>query len=180
MRRLTCDPNAETIGASVLSFIKNVRADEIQPYLKKYNLENPQPDQWYKLQDWLNVLNDMGRDGNLSSKLVAIGMEIYQTIQLPPEVEKLSYEEILMGWDTAYQAQHRGADVGGVEVEKIAKKHYKATINIPYPSDMVYGVAYGMARRFLPDGSGYVVEYDSEFPRWEDGGDSTVIHITWE
>ena len=179
MRKLECSPNVEVIGASVLSFVENVQSNEIHPYLEKYGLTDIDPHKWYPLQDWLNVINDMAEKENLSSTLVAIGMKIYQTIELPPEVENSTFAEILMGWDNAYQAQHRGGDVGEVLVEPLEDNHYKATINIPYPSDMIYGVAYGMGRRFLPDGTHFVVKYDPDSPRWEDGGDKTVLHITW-
>jgi hypothetical protein len=41
-------------------------------------------------------------------------------------------------------------------------------------------VNYGLAKRYLPDGTVFQVKYDDEAPRREEGGKETLIHIIWE
>ncbi|MEP7285397.1 MAG: hypothetical protein ABI947_06485 [Chloroflexota bacterium] len=123
MRTLTCDPKAEIIGQTMLSFIDNVQSDDIQPYLVKHDLTVIHPQEWYPLQRYLNLLNDMAAGTNLSESLVAIGMAITRTIIVPPELENASLGDMLMGWDALYQFQHRNADVGYVKIEKLSDTH---------------------------------------------------------
>lgn len=180
MRHLTCDPSAEVIGQTMLSFIDNLQSDRIMPLLKRHGLDDIQPDQWYPLQDWLEVLNDLAREGDFSSSVVAIGMQITEKMLVPPEVEQLSLGEILEMWNDLYQMQHRGADVGCVRTEKVAPNHYVCTQEVMYPDDMSYGVAYGMARRWLPHGTPFTVKYDDTILNRDNGGPQTVIHVMWE
>jgi len=179
MRKLTCDPKIEVLGAPLIANIENINADEIMPYLRKHHLDHVNPDKWYPLIDFLDVLNDMAEGHNLSSRLVGIGVEIFRTIKMPPELEHASLPEILNTWNDLYHMQHRGGDIGYVKVEQVDSTHYKTIHKNLYPDDMLYGVAYGMARRFAPKGSNYKVYYDEKVQRADDGGKETVIHIQW-
>ncbi|MBI1258821.1 MAG: hypothetical protein GC204_15230 [Chloroflexi bacterium] len=179
MRTLTCSPTVETLGAPMLSFIENMEAETIYPYLEQYGLTQIAPNQWYPLQTWLNVLNDMAQGTNLTSNLVAIGLEIIGNVVMPPELERASFPTVLNQWDAIYQMQHRGGDIGHVVVDKVSETHFKTTHNLPYPDDMIYGVGYGMARRYLPRGTQFKVYYDEKEPHLDEGGKRTVIHIKW-
>jgi hypothetical protein len=179
MRILTCDPQTEIIGQTVLSFVDNVQADEIQPYLVKYGLEHIQPELWYPAKKQLDMMNDMAREVNLSSNLVAIGMAIVEKMLLPPEMETAPLANILLGWDGLYHMQHRGGEIGYVKTERISDTHYTTTHRHIYPDDMTYGLAYGMARRWLPSTTRFTVKYDENIPNRDNGGDVTVIHVEW-
>ncbi len=172
MRKLTCDPNVEAIGQVMLAFINNLQAEEIEPVLKKHNLTDVDPESWYKAQQWLDVLNELG-----SVDYVAIGLQTAQHVILPPGLENLTYLQIMTKWDEIYQFQHRGGDIGGLTVEQITPTHYRAEWKIIYPDDMAYGVAFGFARRFLPKGTVFTLKYDPDFTRVDDGGEKTVLHI---
>jgi len=179
MRKLSCDKNIEVLGAPLISNIENMSAQEIEPYLKKYQLLNIDPDHWYPMSSYLDMLNDMGQSYNLSSRLVAIGMEIFKNIKMPPELEHATLPEILETWNDLYHMQHRGGDIGYVKVEQLGETHYKTIHKNLYPDDMLYGVAYGMSRRFLPSGTSFKVYYDEQVRRVDDGGEETIIHIIW-
>lgn len=173
------DPHTEVIGQNVLSFVQNVNANVIRPVLDSHGLSHIEPDKWYPLQRWRNVLSDLAGESNAMFNMVAVGMAISETAVLPPGAEQLSLEQILFAINDIYQLQHHG-QVGSVRTEKISDKHLKLTVCVPYPDDLEYGTTYGFARRFLPKGTLFTVEYDQDLPRHDQGGDSTVIHITWE
>lgn len=80
MRLLTCDPELEVIGATMLSIIDNIRYDEIAPYLMKHNLVEITPDRWYPAQAWLHVMNDLLQNREAMFNLVAIGMEVAKRV----------------------------------------------------------------------------------------------------
>lgn len=185
MRHLSCDPGMELIGQAALSFINNVQSSEIHPYLVKYGLTNVQPDQWYPASKIMDLMNDMAHGTNLTSNLVAIGMEIATNMVMPPEMEHAPLVAILEAWDVLYHMQHRnlvnpGVDIGYVKLEKVTENHYTTIHRHLYPDDMTYGLAYGMAKRFLPKGTHFKVKYDSEAPNRDQGGSVTIIHIMWD
>ena len=97
-------------------------------------------------------------------------------------MENPTLEEVLLRWNDMYQSLHRGADIGGIVIEKIGDTHYKTTHTVIYPDDLSYGVLYGYARRFLPPGTRFMVYYDEEvIPRDQGGQDGyTIIYISWE
>jgi len=173
------DPSAKVIGQNLLSFIQNVNAGNVLPFLEKHNLSHIEPDKWYPLQPWLNVLEDLSNESNAMFNMVAIGAAISETAVLPPGAENLSIEEILFAINDVYQMQHKG-DVGSVVTEKVDDHHIVLTLNVPYPDDLEYGTAYGFARRFLPPNTPFTVEYDAKSLRHDEGGDCTILHITWE
>lgn len=45
---------------------------------------------------------------------------------------------------------------------------------------MIYGYIYGLARRTLPKNTQFKVSYDPDETRQENGGQNTIIHLTWE
>lgn len=177
---ISFEPKAEVIGHSVLAFISNTEAANIRPVLEQHNLVSIDPERWYELQEWLNVLSDLSARGGGMFNMVAIGAAISETTILPPEVEKMPFEQFLFLVDQVYQMQHRNGNVGSVQVEKVADKHMRLTLRVPYPDDLEFGTAYGFARRFLPPGTELMVQYNSTAPRREQGGDCTVIDITWK
>lgn len=179
MRHLTCDPNAMAIGQTMLAYLDNLAGENIKPILEKHNLTTIKPDEWYPLQPFLDVLNDLSNQSDMSSNYVAIGMATVENMIIPPEVESLTLAQVLEGWDDLYQIQHRGGDVGKVIVEKVTDTHYQTHLQHVYPDDMTYGVAYGLARRWLPKGTPFTVKYDETVKRRDLGGEDTILHIIW-
>jgi hypothetical protein len=182
MRTLTCPPETETIGVNITAFFDNLRDANTKPIMEKYGLLNIDPESWFPASKYLDALNELGQNPDFSSNLVAIGLEVGSMTPLPPDLENPTLEEVLMRWDDMYQMLHRGADVGGVVIEKISDTHYKTTHTVIYPDDMSYGVLYGYGRRFLPPGTRFKVYYDPDVLPRDMGGQEgcTIIHITWE
>lgn len=174
------DPNTEVIGQNLLAFVQNMQSSEIMPVLEEHGLTNIDPNTWYPLQQWLDVLTALSDRSGAMFNFVAIGAAIAQTAFLPPEVERLTFEQVMFGINDYYQMQHRNGDAGSITVEKAGDKHLVLSVEVPYPDDLEYGTAYGFARRFLPPRSDFTVKYDGQTSKREDGGAATLIHITWE
>jgi hypothetical protein len=179
MRILTCDPKLELLGLNLRAFIDNLQADEINPVLIKYGLTDVEPMKWYSAAQWLNALNDLQNDTNMTSNLVAIGMEIGRTSPVPPGSTPTLADVLTMWNDVLYQPLFRNGDPGSVSCEKVSDTHYVSIHRHIWPDDFSYGITYGFARRFLPPKTGFRVFYDPDFPRMDDGGTSTRIHVDW-
>lgn len=179
MRILKCDPQTEIIGQALLGLIQNFEADNYQTLLKKYHLLEIAPDKWYPAQNLLDLMNEMAQHHNLSSNLVAIGMSVAQHAVLPPGAEKAGLAQILEMYSQIYGMQHRNGDLGYTRTEKITDTHYKVYRKTIYPDDLGYGTLYGLARRFLPKGTRFSVKYDEAVTRLDEGGEVTVIHVSW-
>jgi len=177
------DPNTEVNGYSMLGFIQCLRKEEIRPYLEMRGLDNIDPEGWYPLQSWLDVLSDLAekRPGQSMFDFVAVGMKVLEMTHFPPGFETLSLPKMLAAGNEAYaKVQHRGGDAGEVVLEVIDPHHCVQKVRAPYPDDFWYGIFYGFCRRYLPPGTHFTVYYDENMPRREQGGEQTLIHITWE
>jgi hypothetical protein len=176
------EPENEVLGAAVLSFIESVNFDNIKPFLDRYGLTEVDPGAWYPLQLWLDVLSDMDEQsgGGAMFDFVSIGMKIIETAQFPPEFSTLSMKQAIMTANDLYRANMRGGDFGEYIIDQLNDNHLRITTRIPYPDDVAYGQLYGMARRFAPPGVHFTVYYDEDVPRSEQGGEKTIMHVTWK
>jgi hypothetical protein len=174
------DPNTEIIGASILGAVQCMNKEHVLPILEAHGLTDTKPNVWYPLDDWLAALSDMSERGSAMFDFVAIGVKVVETAVMPPEYEALPYEHRMMALNTAYQAQYRNGDVGELIVERAGARHFKVTDTGPAPSDLLYGALWAQARRGLPAGTDFTVKYDETAPRKEKGGESTIIHVTWQ
>jgi hypothetical protein len=180
MRKLTCPPNVELLGLYIDAFVSNIQGAETRPIMEKYGLANLDPHGWYPCHKWMDALNELAQLPNVTENMVAVGMEIGKAIPVPPGVENLTLEQMLMGLDGAYQGVHRNSDVGKYTCERLNDKHLKVTCNDLYPEDLTYGIVYVFAKRFLPPKTAFKVCYDEHILRRDEGGDGpTVIHVSW-
>jgi len=179
MRISECPPDTEIIGQMMLPILNNLHAEEIRPFLVVHNLSEIDPEKWYKVKDFLDVLSDVAKAPGGMTNMVAVGMSTANNMVLPADTPAPSLPMVLAMWDQIHEQQHRGTPIGSVHTEKINDTYYRITHAHPYPDDLIYGLAYGMARRFLPKGTQFQVRYNTDLPRKDEGGDATVIDITW-
>lgn len=181
MSRMTCSPETEVIGQVMLSYINNIQAEEIRPLLEKNDLMNVEPDKWYPLRPWLNLINEMATQPNFTSNMVAVGMKVAEYAIMPPEMKNVTLEQMLEGWNTHFHVNHRNGEIGQITTEKVNDKHYRMIHQHIYPDDLNYGLAYGFARTFLPQGTRFRVWYEDNEHRLDNGeSDKTVICVSWE
>jgi hypothetical protein len=178
------DPVSEVIGQAMLGFIRCAKYGEIYPFLEKHGLTNIDPDRWYLVQTWLDVLSDLAeaRPNQAMSDFVSVGMAIAEVAPMSPVYDDgMPFGDAMVASSGGgYLRGHRGGDVGGHSAKKIDDNHIIVTTRTPYPDDVVYGVLYGMARRYLPDDASFTVKYDTETLRRDHGGEVTIFHIAWQ
>ncbi len=177
MRRLNFPPNVEIFGMTIQAFIENLQGEDTAPIVHKYGLHLLEPNTWHPVDNLLKAFNEIYEGPNGSTNMVAIGLRIGETIPLQPEIDSLP--DALMDWNRLYQSLHRNADVGLIVCEKVSDTHYKITLTDLYPDDFSYGIVYGYARRFLPKSTPYRVYYDPDEPNRNEGGERSIIHVTW-
>lgn len=163
-----------------MSLVDNLVADQIAPYLSTYHLINLREDQWYPLQNLLDLFNDLNKS-HLVPSFVAIGMSIANVALMPDSLNQPTLPQVLEGWNEHYQVNHRNGYIGRKITQKLEEKHYLLTLDGGvYPDDLEYGVVYGFAKRFLPAETPFTVWYDEDVKRLDEGGTKTVIHVKWE
>lgn len=169
--------DAEVCGKVMLAVIEAVQFKYLKWILEKHGINHIEPEKWYPQQVWLDIFHDITRlDDSISSHLIGIGIKIAEMI-----VSDLPFEKLMQRLDEFYYtAYHRGKNIGFIDSQLLGSKHVRVIDRTPYPDAMVYGLCYGLARRFLPKGKPFTVRYDEAEPRRENGGILTVVHIRWE
>ena len=184
MRQLTAPSHIEIAGFMTRVYVDNLQSFETLPIFEKYGLINLDPTSWYPTHRFMDAMNELAANGNLTSNFVAIGMEIGKSVPTPPELPNPTLGDIFQMWESMYYGVHRGhtyGEMGHIDVERMSPSHFKVTFTDLYPDDLSYGIMYAYARRFLPPGTPFKVYYDLERPtRDQDGADTTVIHVSWD
>jgi hypothetical protein len=173
-------PDHEGPGQVLLDFANAVDAEEILPYFEKHGLTNIDPKAWYPHQKFLDVLSDISENPSAMFNFVSIGMKQAENAIIPPEFANLPLLTLLQGTGEVFKLNNRGSNVGELRCEVVTDHHIKMIMRIPQPDDLWYGIFYGYVRRFIPKGKHFTVYYDHEVPRRDEGGEVTIIHITWD
>jgi hypothetical protein len=167
------DPNVEVLGRVIMSAVAGLGKGALE-VLRVHGLGDPQPDQWYSQQAFLDTLKALSEDGLLN--LVAVGMKIPENAEWPPDIDSL--EAALASIDEAYHLNHRGGEIGHYLYQKVGERHARLTCTNPYPSDFDYGLIYATTRLYSPPGTRfYVVRADS--PCRLKGDDTCLYDVTW-
>ncbi len=176
------DPNTEILGQVILDFEQAVGSEHFHPIFEQHGLVNLDPDAWYPAQAWLDVLNAVSVSGSGQSMFdfVSIGIRQLELAAVPPGFEDLPLVDALCAIEDAYRLNYRGSDIGGIVAEVIAENHVRLIIRSFEPDDLWYGNIYGFMRRFAPGNVRFKVAYDPDLPRRDQGGEVTVLHVTWQ
>lgn len=147
--------DAQSLGEPLISTL-NALGDSVKPIMKKHGLTDIQPDGYYPMQSYLNVLKEvLESDANASSQLVAIGRTAMLEATMPPEIDTL--EKALGTLEPVYRIHHKvnqpGWDVVPQNDGSIHLIDYT-----PMPPDLSYGVAYGLVERYA-NGQRFSVRY---------------------
>jgi hypothetical protein len=77
-----------------------------------------------------------------------------------------------------YHLNHRGGEIGNYFTEILSENHIRVTAENPYPSDFDYGLVWGVAKAFCPQGT-FVKVVRAESPCRLKGNDRCIYDITW-
>ncbi|GIK65462.1 MAG: hypothetical protein BroJett018_32560 [Chloroflexota bacterium] len=171
------DDQVEVVGRSALFFFSAI-GNGIQPFIEKHHLTNIDPQGWYPLQAFLDIYREIAQIPGGMFDLVSIGMRIPEEAIFPPDID--SIESALMSIDTAYHMNHRGGDIGYYQATLVQPRHFVIECRNPYPSDLDYGLIYGLVRRFRPPKTNFTVWRDENLPSRKNGAESCTFHVTWE
>jgi hypothetical protein len=176
------DPETEVSGRAMLALIRCIVADEIADIVKRHGIDSEalDPEAWYPLQTWLDVLQDVlgGRGFHGTLSLVDIGRTYAKTAYVPDGINTL--EDALVAVNDTYQLNHRNGYAGELSTTILGPGHLQVVDHTPYPEDYTYGFLYGLAHRFKPAGVHPIVQHDDEAPCRKRGDDSCTYDITWE
>ncbi len=172
-------PDHEVLGAAIITYRDSVNLEHYAEVYAEHELGGVKPDQWYPYQKVLDVLNTLAERGGEMMDFVSIGMAVSSKAPLPPEFDAMPFAQVIQAVGMAVAQFNRGKDCGYTKFEEISPTHIKLEIRDPAPDDLLYGNIYGYAKRFLPAGYRFSVRYDTDIPRRELGGHSTIIHVEW-
>ncbi len=172
-------PDHETTVHYLLGMKNAINSDNFAELFEKSGLLDKKPDEWFFEQILLDIFNELAERGSATLDFVAIGIQLAKDLEFPPEFLPLPFEEKLSTLASQYGEFNRGTDVGYVQGSLVAPQHVLYRIKTPEPDDIWYGIFYGCAKRFIPKDTPFLVYYDEEIPRREEGGEETLIHIKW-
>lgn len=150
------DKNLEVNGQYLLGIIGSLQEDEVKPYREKHGLTEIDPNEWYSAGQVFNFYNDIANAPNGMFNLVAIGLNVVKSMEFPPHVRTMS-DALKMAREMHYAAWRNGMP-GDLKVEQFDENHVRFTFeNLPLPNDLIYGLCYGMVKRFAPPGANIAV-----------------------
>lgn len=172
-------PFAEIHGAAIIAVYNHYRRDEVLESVRSHHLTELDPDGWYSVDDFINLFAEWFNMDSSMSNLVSVGMALIYHMEFPPDLEAADYLTKLLALGELHMMHHRNGDVGGYKVRMEDNTHIVYTENTVWPDDMIYGYIYGAAERYLPKDTRFILSYDETIVRQEQGGDQTVLHLTW-
>lgn len=175
------EDGVEVNGQTVLSVVEgagevsSVFEDRALKMLAENGIEDPQADEWYPQQAWLDAFQDIA-DSIGSQTLRNIGKKIPENADWPPDVDTVAGG--LESINQAYHMNHRGGEIGYYEFEATGDAEGEVHCKNPYPCDFDKGIVESVTEEFSPDGAFVDVLEESETCR-NDGGDECVYSVMW-
>jgi hypothetical protein len=176
-------PDARVSGRMVLAFTGCVDYRSIGRYLSqhgflgRHGFERLDPERWYYLQDWLNVMADICQREDESSPLrdfEGIGRGMVVTLNLHEKVAYYPLFETIHTLTYLYDDLHLG-NAGYINVKRISHDVIQVVSCIPYPDALLYGMLAEAAER--SDASRYPVQLDPDTLSRDEGGEVTIYDI---
>jgi hypothetical protein len=172
------DDRVEVAGAIVLAIGMSVRmlGGDASSLLRRHGVEHVKPGSWVKMQRVLDLLKDLQENGRNHLNLVQIGNMLPDFLPWPAQIRTV--EQAFEVLPSQLQAAHRYGNAGFYKVLNSAPRQILATAHSPYPSDVDYGLCWGLLRRFAPVGSHAKVIH-LKAPCRSRGDDDCVYEVSW-
>jgi hypothetical protein len=155
------DPNVEVLGGVIIAISQGLKSESLLPILATHGLGSIEPNQWYPVEAWINVLNDILADENGSMNLVAAAIQVSENC--PQAWGDGTIKSAFMNVNDTYYMDHRGGYLGELKVESSKAKEITVSAYSPYPDDYLYGAFYGHARRHAPKGANLRIYRDQPY-----------------
>jgi hypothetical protein len=155
------DPKLEVNGAYLLGIINSINEENIKPFREHHQLMEIDPNQWYPASQVVAFYNDIANAPGGMFDLVAIGINVTMKVEYPPQVKTL--QDAISIAPQMHYAAWRGGSPGELDVQMVSDRHvHFAFHDLPLPADLVYGLCFGMVKRFLPPGTHFRVVQNIE------------------
>lgn len=180
MTRTSPSTNVELNGKSAYSLLNSLNSNNFQHIVERHFLREVDLDGWYPLEYVLNALYEIAEQPGAMQDLVSIGIAAVQNVPVPPELVALGPSKFWHMYNDLFKQRHRNGVPGEIVVEDIAVNHLKLTLgpDVLYPDEVMYGIFYAYMR-ILCKGF-FRLSYDESEPRRTEGGESTIIDMTWD
>lgn len=181
MAKFTTSPNASMLGAIVLAIMESLNYQEyrhlVDPVFAEHGIQEIDPEAYYPAQVLLDMYKMMDGQGNSMFNFVAIGKQVGDNLEFPPEVTTLA--DAVAGLNDMYRSMLRDFDESELyEFTQVDEQHLVIKDNNPYPHDMVYGYIHSLARRFAPQGARPKVQRSYDNPSDPNAAGATY-DVTW-
>ena len=183
---------AEVNGQTVLSIANGLGSMEAtgRRILAEHGLPDPQPDQWYSQQAWLDAFRHIS-DKVGRNTLYKIGTSIPDNAEFPPEIDDIF--KALSAIDVAYHMNHRlkgkvlfdpntgemGEGIGHYFYQQLGPQELEVRCDNPYPCDFDRGIVEQMAKRFKPEGAIIRLTHDEAKGCRKNGDAECAYIVTW-
>ena len=165
--------NGETIRVMLAAFQLPRHGENI---MRKHGLPaEPELGNWYPMQAWLNVLNELEAAYG-EQTVYAAGLQIVHHSLWPPTIHTLT--EALQTLEAVRQANMRGRAIGYYAVEAQGPRAVRVVCSNPSPASFDHGLLTGLARKFKPAEAVRVRVLKEETPA---GFPATLkwFHVSW-
>lgn len=176
------DPDVEVHGRTILDVVDGALGRFSEDYqrrareaLAEEGIEDPDADDWYSQQAWLNSFETIAAD--LEPHLLdRIGEQIPDVADWPSGIANV--EAGLESIDEAYQRNNRGGAIGFYRFERSDDRTGEVTCKNPFPCEFDRGLVRGVARKYAPVEAFVFVEERGEVCR-RDGDDACTYTVYW-
>lgn len=176
------DPDVEVHGQTILGVVDEALSrfsdtyqDRAREALAEHGVEEPEPDEWYPQQAWLDTFRVIADD--LEPHLLdRLGEQIPSVVDWPSGISGV--EEGLRSIDDAYQLNHRGGDIGYYRFEAVDDQSGEVICRNPYPCLFDRGLVRAVAQQYAPVESFVFVEETGDQCRRE-GDNACSYTVYW-
>lgn len=176
------DTGVEVHGRTILTVVDDALArfsadhrDRAREALAENGIEDPDPDEWYPQQAWLDTFEVVAEE--LEPHILdRLGEQLPDVADWPTGLSGV--EAGLRSVDDAYQRNHRGGDIGYYRFERVDDRTGEVTCKNPYPCVFDRGLIRAVARRYAPVQSFVFVEEAGDACR-RAGADACTYTVYW-
>lgn len=178
----TFGDDVEVHGKTILTVVDDALARFSEDYretaytaLAENGIENPESDEWYNQQAWLNTFEVIAEE--LEPHILdRLGEQIPDVADWPTGIGTV--EDGLRSIDDAYQRNHRGEEIGYYRFEAYDDNRGEVVCKTPYPCPFDRGLIRSVTQQYAPiQGFVYIEEHGEHCRRT--GDDTCTYTVFW-
>lgn len=164
-----------TVVEEAMGRFSEAYRDQALEALAAEGIDNPDPDDWYPQQAWLNAFETIA-DTLEPHVLDRLGEQLPDVAEWPNDFDTVP--DGLASIDTAYQRNHRGGEIGYYRFEQTDDKTGDMTCYNPYPCPFDRGLIRGVAQKYASVDSFVFLEETGDTCR-RNGDDTCTYTVYW-